>query len=111
MTQEQKRVYTISDYLGTGKENAKSAQKIAVYFETSTRDITRRIEMERREGAPICATCGNPAGYFLAANETELETFCSQLKGRAIEIFKTRKALLQQLPTIKGADNEQSGNR
>ena len=102
----ERKAMLISDFLGTGKENAKSAQKCADYFEATPREITQRIEAERRNGKPICASCGRPAGYFLAADAAELETFCNQLKGRAIEIFKTRQALLKLLPGMEGAQHD-----
>lgn len=105
------RAIFVSDFLDTGKKNAKSAQKCADYFNTSKRDITQRIEAERRAGKPICASCGNPAGYYLAADAEELRDFCRQLKGRGIEIFKTRQALLKQLQEMEGGQNGEKGNQ
>lgn len=39
-------------------------------------------------------------GYYLPEDEKELMEYCDQLKGRAIEIFKTRQALVRVLRRI-----------
>lgn len=47
---------------------------------------------------PICANCDTDKGqqgYYLPANQEELEEYCNSLKRRAIEIFKTRQAILK----------------
>lgn len=83
----------IQELLSPGKDNARTAKELARALKCTNRDITAAIERERRNGAAICASCGSVPGYYLAANAEELETYCNRLKSRAIEIFKTRKAL------------------
>lgn len=61
------------------------------------------IEAERRAGSPICASCStdiDQQGYYLPETEEELKEYCDSLKKRAIEILKTRQAILK-----KGAKN------
>ena len=51
----------ISDYLGYGKENARTASELAQLLGMTDRDVTRSIELERRSGTIICA--GNEGFY------------------------------------------------
>lgn len=102
----------IADALSPGAENARTGRELAKTFGCGIREITARIEKERREGAPICATSGgeNP-GYYLPADDQELLDYCDRLKGRAIELFKTRQALIKVLRGYQAereaAENEQ----
>ena len=91
----------IHELLGTGKENARTGKALATYFHCDIREITQQIEKERREGHPICAASGEPAGYYLAEDVEELQEYCDRLKGRAIELFKTRQALVKTLQAIQ----------
>ena len=87
----------IHELLGTGRENARTARELADIMNCGIRDISRLAERERREGHPICAATGERPGYYLAADNEELEAYCSDLKNRAIELFKTRDALVKVL--------------
>lgn len=91
----------IHELLATGKENARTGKALAILLNCDVRDITQQIEKERREGQPICASSGDPAGYYLAEDEDELQNYCDRLKGRAIELFKTRQALVKTLQAIR----------
>ncbi|MCD8050129.1 MAG: hypothetical protein LUE89_00415 [Clostridiales bacterium] len=66
----------------------------------SPRALTAAVELERREGQPICSSTGANPGYFLAANREEMEGFCRSLYHRAGEIHKTRRACLKTLETL-----------
>ena len=88
---------TIYEQLGTGKENAMTGRELATMFDCDIRLITQEIERERRAGHPICAASGERPGYFLPADNEELQAYCDRLKGRAIELFKTRQALVSVL--------------
>jgi len=90
----------ITELLNTGRENARTGQELADVLGISIRDVTIAIARERRDGAPICAATGRPQGYYLAADAEELETYCNRLKGRAIEVFKTRQALIRVLRAL-----------
>lgn len=92
----------IYELLAEGRENARTGRDLAKYCGCNIRDITEQIERERRQGHPICAATGgeNP-GYYLAADEDELAHYCNNLRRRAIEMFKTRQALVSVLRQLK----------
>lgn len=97
----------ITELLNTGRENARTGQELADMLGITYRELTAAIERERRAGAPICAATGRPQGYYIAANEQELRTYCDQLRGRAIEVFKTRQALVNVLRALAESKEEQ----
>lgn len=97
----------IHEVLNTGHKNAITGRELAGFFKCDIRDITERIEQERREGVPICAATSGKPGYYLPETREELEKYCERLKGRAIEVFKTRQALIRVLKQIPGADPEE----
>lgn len=105
----------IHELLAPGKENARTGRELAQQLGCDIRSITAQIERERREGKPICATATGPnTGYYLAANAEELAEYCKAIKRRAVELFKTRQALinvLKQLPGVDGGnDNGENSN-
>ena len=87
----------IHEILPAGRGNALTGRELATMFNCDIRAITMQIERERRDGHPICAASGENPGYFLPADDEELEAYCRRLKGRAIELFKTRQALIRVL--------------
>lgn len=87
----------IHELLAEGRDNARTGGELAAICECNIRAITAQIERERREGWPICAATGEAPGYFLPADDEELRAYCARLKGRAIELFKTRQALMDIL--------------
>ena len=91
----------IHELLAEGRENARTGRELATLLNCTAREITAQIERERREGHAMCADYGKKPGYYLAADEQELQTYCEQLKGRAVEIFKTRQALIRVLEQIR----------
>lgn len=96
----------IYELLDTGRRNARTGRQLAKILHCDIRDITEQIERERREGRPICASTGENPGYYLAESAEELDKYCSRLKSRAIEIFKTRQALIRTLREIAGTRQE-----
>lgn len=90
----------IHELLSEGRENARTGKELANYFKCDIRAITEQIETERRDGFPICAASGENPGYYLPADAEELAQYCDRLKGRAIELFKTRQALIRVLRRI-----------
>lgn len=91
----------IHELLAEGRENARTGRELARILNCDIRQVTGQIEKERRAGRPICAAMGgeNP-GYYLAADDDELQDYCDRLKGRAVELFKTRQALIKILRQI-----------
>lgn len=90
----------IQELLEEGRENAIPGHRLADTLGISIRDVTAAIARERRAGAPICAAQGEPHGYYLASSSEELAAYCDSLKGRAIELFKTRQALVYVLRAL-----------
>ena len=90
----------IAELLTEGRENPRTGRELARALHCDIRQVTAQIEKERREGRPICAAMGENPGYYLPEDEKELMEYCDQLKGRAIEIFKTRAALVRVLRRI-----------
>lgn len=97
----------ITEYLFTGRENARTGKELANLLHCSTREISEGVERERRQGQPICASCDpETPGYYLAASAEDLEQYCRSLHKRAGEIHKTRRALLQVIDTLPPAEQE-----
>lgn len=91
----------VHERLDYGRENARTGRELAALLDCNIRNITEAVERERRAGRPICAASGENPGYYLAADADELERYCNMLKGRAIELFKTRQSLIRILQTIR----------
>lgn len=91
----------IFEFLSEGAENARPGKEICKMLNISARDLTAAIERERRAGKPICASTDpkNP-GYFLAANQAEMQRYCNSLFHRAGEIHATRKACLATMEDL-----------
>ena len=91
----------IHELLGTGKGKATTGRALAALLDMDIRKVTKQIERERRAGHPICASNDedNP-GYYLAEDDRDLNKYCDQLKSRAVELFKTRQALLKTLQAV-----------
>lgn len=90
----------ITDLLSRGKANAITGREICQALNIHVRELTAAIERERRAGNPICATTGSNPGYFLAANQEEMQEYCDSLFRRAGEIHKTRKACLAMIDKL-----------
>lgn len=80
----------VSDYLHHGSENPTSRRELEKLLNWRDREVTRAIESERRHGIPIAA---NGRGYFLPANDIELDDYLRRLVHRENEIKKTRVAV------------------
>lgn len=94
----------IFELLEIGRENARSARELSEKLGIDRRGISSLIEQERRQGRPICATCNSKTpGYFIPASRDEMEQYCTKLRHRAGEIFKTRAACLKTLDNLPKA--------
>ena len=80
----------VSDYLHRGSEHPTSRRELEKLLNWRDREVTRAIESERRHGIPIAA---NGKGYFLPANDFELDDYLRRLVHRENEIKKTRVAV------------------
>lgn len=90
----------IFELLAEGAENARTGKEICGRLNITARDLTAAIERERRQGKPICASTGSNPGYFLAANQQEMQRYCNSLMHRAGEIHKTRQACIKAMENL-----------
>lgn len=90
----------IADYLGYGEATARPGREISILLNLSMRELTQAVEKERREGQPICASTGKNPGYYLAANQKEMQRYCDSLQRRTKEIEKTRKACIATMDAL-----------
>ncbi|MFY9121467.1 MAG: hypothetical protein WAO57_14220 [Syntrophomonadaceae bacterium] len=90
----------IFEILSEGAENARTGKEICNLLNITARDLTAAIERERRAGKPICASTGSNPGYFLAANQEEMQRYCKSLLHRAGEIHKTRQACIKTMENL-----------
>lgn len=98
----------IHEVLHPGRENAQTGRELSTLLRLPIRELTQLIEAERRQGYPICASTGINPGYFLAADQDEMQAYCNSLLRRAGEIHKTRRACLKTLATLPlNTDNNQ----
>lgn len=93
----------ISDVLCAGADNALTGEFLAGLFDCNPREISQRIERERRDGSPICASC-DPArpGYFLASDPGELALYLASLDRRLRNISATRRHLQDTFDRMTG---------
>ena len=87
------RQIKIKDFLLAGAENAIPRRHLRQLTGLSDRELRKRIELERREGAAICSD--NLTGYYLAGSEFEKRRFVNSMLHRAAEISKTAAAVGQ----------------
>lgn len=64
------------------------------------RKVRHMIAAERRAGIPILSD--NQRGYYLPTSDDETRRFCRSMRHRAIEIFKTARAV--EMSTQKQGD-------
>lgn len=86
----------VSELLGRGAAAAIPGRELARALNINLRTVTEQIKRERRAGIIICANMRGPRpGYYLAATEEERTEYCEKMKSEAIDLFKTRKAMLK----------------
>lgn len=90
------------DYIPHGHLNAITAAQLGEALSMSHRDVTTRIQAHRKQGAPICASCCEPYGYFVAEKPEELVHYLKSLDGRLREIRNTRDAMADALCKMTG---------
>ena len=87
--------FSICDYIGIGKENAKSRRQLKEELHISDRKIRKYIHDARLEGVPIINT---GSGYYIADPESEedieeLYVFISLMRSRVLDINNTINVL------------------
>lgn len=85
---------SIIDYLPHNRGSAVTAAQLGEQLSISTRDVTRAVQAYRLLGVPICASCGEPPGYFIADDPEPLAQYIKSLEGRSREMSATLKSLI-----------------
>lgn len=89
-----------------GAANGVTATKLVIEMTERTSEADERrlrdcVTYLRHQGHPVCATPGD--GYFIAANDTELNDTCQFLYGRAMTGLKQVSAMKKKaLPDLAG---------
>ena len=100
----------VFELLEHGANNARTGKELAEILDCDIRVVTRAVEIERRQGQPICANMrGDNSGYYLAQTPEELEIYCRKLYKRGGELFKTRRALLCVLTQLQKQREAEEG--
>lgn len=93
-TSAEGRQIQIKEFLLAGAENAIPRRHLRQLTGLSDRDLRRRIQEERLAGTPILSS-NDAGGYFLPADESELEHFVRSMRSRAREIENVAAAIEQ----------------
>ena len=93
----------VADFLPHGAANAVDGRSLATAMGfKSVRELSKRIERERRAGQPICAAVGGEhRGYFIGDAE-ELRLYLHSLDRRLREVRRTRDAIVETLRRESG---------
>jgi biotin operon repressor len=84
-----------------GAANGITAEALAAVLDTTKRHIRTLVSELRLEGI---AVCGHPkTGYFIAANDAEIEDTCKFLRSRALHSLTLESRLRKvTLPDLLG---------
>ena len=89
----------VTDYekiLPTGKQNAISTNELAVIMGFSdSRSLQADISQSRNAGQVILSS--TTGGYYLPANDEEIQEFISVLRARAINTFRALRSAREHL--------------
>lgn len=80
----------VSDFLGTGEENAQTMKQIREIYHGDSRSIRQAIQKERLSGIAVLS---GAHGYWLAGDEGEVERFCASMGSRRREIGRVIAAV------------------
>lgn len=96
----------VSAYLPIGAGNAIDSKTLSATMGFKTvRELSRQIQRERLDGAPICAAVsGDRRGYYLTDKPAELQQYISALDRRLREIRRTRDACGDTLRRMIGQE-------
>lgn len=93
---------SILDYLQHGAANAVTAEKIAEMMGIDVRAVRSLVQIERLQGNPICASCAEPFGLYIAETVDELSAYKRSLRRRMRNIFATYLAISATLDEMTG---------
>ena len=81
----------VSDLLGRGQAAAVPLRHLVALTGLDGRTVRRMIEAERRRGFPILSD--NCRGYYLPADDVEVQACVKSLRRRAREILRTARSI------------------
>lgn len=81
----------IENYIPVGRENAIRRDALCTITGLPDRENRRWIREARRRGVPICR--GSKGGYFVAADDAELNALLSDMYARATDLMDTARQL------------------
>lgn len=84
----------LTDYLSIGEGNAITAKDLAKYLGWKERDVTIAINALRKQGKFICS---GATGYWLPADDTDIEQFLRQMRGRIKDMERAMKPAQEYL--------------
>lgn len=93
---------SVLDFIPSGAANAVTAERIAEQMGIEVRAVRRLVQVERLKGWPICASCEEPLGYFMATESAEVEKYVKSLKRRLRNIIATYTAMQGMLDGMTG---------
>ena len=91
----------LTDYLSVGEENAITAKDLAKYLGWNERDVTITVNALRKQGEFICSGAN---GFWLPADDRDIEQFVRQMQGRIKDMQKAMKPAIVYLKN-GGGDN------
>lgn len=61
----------VADLLPVGREHLVSSSSLCAVLGCTRRELQKAIQRERADGETICATSGDPAGYWMAESQED----------------------------------------
>lgn len=89
----------IADYLKIGEANAIKADDLCAITGHDKRTVMKSIEVERSQGALICATS---AGYFLPASQEDVRRFYERYTKYAKRMLYTARHFRECMQVPEG---------
>lgn len=72
----------IEDFLSVGHENPKTSRELSDLLNISQREVRRLVQEARLQKIPICASCVDNPGYYIARNKKDMSRYLQALQRR-----------------------------
>lgn len=95
----------IVDYISPGKQNAVTREQLRMLSGLPDRDVRRRIEEARKDGAPI-VNDQDGAGYYLSEEPGELKRQYRANRSRALSILRQNTCLRRKIRELEEGVNQ-----
>lgn len=89
----------IAEILGKGEKNALTAETLSEMTGIGRRELYRKIELERSDGAFICAS---DRGFFLPETAKDIEIFYERYSRRCKKQLYTVRHFKRAMQNIEG---------